>query len=64
MTATVLLVEDERNRVRGYELEGYQRTVDSQVKNLHRKIEENPGNPAVVQTVHGWGYRLGLTRDG
>ena len=31
------------NRVRGYEFEGYERTVDSHVKNLRRKIEEDPG---------------------
>jgi len=52
------------NRVRGYEFEGYERTIDSHVKNLRRKIEEDPANPAVVQTVLGSGYRLGLTRDG
>jgi DNA-binding response OmpR family regulator len=52
------------NRVRGYEFEGYERTVDSHVKNLRRKIEEDPGNPAIIQTVLGGGYRLGLTRDG
>jgi len=52
------------NRVRGYEFEGYERTVDSHVKNLRRKIEEEPANPAIVQTVLGGGYRLGLARDG
>jgi DNA-binding response OmpR family regulator len=52
------------NRVRGYEFEGYERTVDSHVKNLRRKIEEDPGNPRIVQTVLGGGYRLGLPRDG
>ena len=52
------------NRVRGYEFEGYERTIDSHVKNLRRKIEEEPGNPAIIQTVLGGGYRLGLTRDG
>ena len=52
------------NRVRGYEFEGYQRTVDSHVKNLRRKIEADPGNPQIVQTVLGGGYRLGLARDG
>jgi DNA-binding response OmpR family regulator len=51
------------NRVRGYEFEGYERTVDSHVKNLRRKIEESPGSPRVIQTVLGGGYRLGLTRD-
>jgi DNA-binding response OmpR family regulator len=51
------------NRVRGYEFEGYERTVDSHVKNLRRKIEDDPGNPRIIQTVLGGGYRLGLTRD-
>src|SRR6266550_7624740 len=51
------------NRVRGYEFEGYERTVDSHVKNLRRKVEEDPGNPKIVQTVLGGGYRLGLARD-
>jgi len=52
------------NRVRGYEFEGYERTVDSHVKNLRRKIEVEPGNPLIIQTVLGGGYRLGLTADG
>ena len=51
------------NRVRGYEFEGYERTVDSHVKNLRRKIEGDPAQPRIVQTVLGGGYRLGLTRD-
>ncbi len=51
------------NRVRGYEFEGYERTVDSHVKNLRRKVEDDPGNPRIVQTVLGGGYRLGLARD-
>jgi DNA-binding response OmpR family regulator len=51
------------NRVRGYEFEGYERTVDSHVKNLRRKIEDDPARPRIVQTVMGAGYRLGLARD-
>jgi len=51
------------NRVRGYEFEGYERTVDSHVKNLRRKIESDPGRPEIVRTVLGGGYRLGLARD-
>jgi DNA-binding response OmpR family regulator len=52
------------NRVRGYEFEGYERTVDSHVKNLRRKIEQDPATPQIIQTVLGGGYRLGLGRDG
>ena len=52
------------NRVRGYEFEGYERTVDSHVKNLRRKIEDDPANPEIILTVLGGGYRLGLAADG
>jgi DNA-binding response OmpR family regulator len=52
------------NRTRGYEFEGYERSVDSHVKNLRRKIEADAGQPEIVQTVLGGGYRLGLSRDG
>jgi DNA-binding response OmpR family regulator len=51
------------NRGRGDEFEGYVRTIDSHVKNLRRKIEQDPGSPRIVQTVLGGGYRLGLARD-
>jgi DNA-binding response OmpR family regulator len=52
------------NRTRGYEFEGYERSVDSHVKNLRRKIEVDAGRPEIIQTVLGGGYRLGLSRDG
>jgi DNA-binding response OmpR family regulator len=51
------------NRVRGYEFDGYERIIDSHVKNLRRKIEQDAANPEIVQTVLGGGYRLGLARD-
>jgi DNA-binding response OmpR family regulator len=51
------------NRVRGYEYEGYERTVDSHVRNLRRKMETDPRAPRIVVTVLGGGYRLGLSRD-
>ena len=51
------------NRVRGYEFDGYERTIDSHVKNLRRKVERDPHEPRIVQTVVGVGYRLGLLRD-
>ncbi len=49
------------NRVRGYEFAGYERTIDSHVKNLRRKL--GPNGPQVVETVLGAGYRLGVPRD-
>ena len=35
-----------------------ERAVDVQVNRLRRKIERNPANPLLVQTVRGIGYRL------
>jgi DNA-binding response OmpR family regulator len=49
------------NRVRGYEFAGYERTIDSHVKNLRHKV--GPAGQAIVETVVGVGYRLGVTRD-
>lgn len=50
------------NRVRGYELAS-ERTVDSHVRNLRRKLEPEADRPVIVETVLGVGYRLGLARD-
>ncbi|HEX2807890.1 MAG TPA: response regulator transcription factor [Kineosporiaceae bacterium] len=49
------------NRVRGYEFAGYERSMDSHVKNLRHKL--GPKGADVVETVVGVGYRLGLRRD-
>jgi two-component system phosphate regulon response regulator OmpR len=35
-----------------------ERAVDVQVNRLRRKIEQDPANPLLVQTVRGIGYRL------
>jgi DNA-binding response OmpR family regulator len=51
------------NLVRGHEFEGYERTVDSHVKNLRRKIERDPHQPRTVVTVLGGGYRMDLVPD-
>ena len=50
------------NRVRGYEFAS-ERTVDSHVKNLRRKLEIDPADPVIIVTVLGVGYRFGLTAD-
>ena len=38
-----------------------ERAVDVQVNRLRRKIEHDPANPLLVQTVRGIGYRLVTT---
>ena len=44
----------------GYTYEGMERTLDSHIKNLRKKIEPDPSNPAYIHTVFGVGYRMSL----
>lgn len=41
------------------DFEGYDRAIDSHIKNIRQKIEEDPKNPIYVVTVHGLGYKFG-----
>lgn len=43
----------------GSDFDGYDRTVDSHIRNLRQKIEDVPRSPVYVLTVHGLGYRFG-----
>ncbi len=47
-------------RVQGYDCEGYDRTIDSHIKNLRKKIAEHLAGKEVISTVYGIGYRLNL----
>ena len=44
----------------GYTYEGMERTLDSHIKNLRKKIEPDPSNPTYIHTVFGVGYRMSL----
>jgi DNA-binding response OmpR family regulator len=44
--------------VQGEAFEGYERSIDSHVKNLRRKIELDPRQPRYVATVIGVGYKF------
>lgn len=44
--------------IQGVRYEGYERTIDTHVKNLRAKIEVNSRKPKYVETVYGVGYRL------
>lgn len=50
-------------RVQGYDHDGYERTIDAHVKNLRRKLGEDPRAPRFVETVTGVGYKLTASRD-
>lgn len=43
----------------GLDYEGYERTIDSHIKNLRSKIEDNSADPKYILTVRGVGYRFG-----
>jgi len=46
------------DRVQGEDFVGYDRTIDSHIKNLRRKLEPDPDNPRYIITVYGVGYKM------
>ncbi len=47
------------DRLHGIAYDGFDRSVDSHIKNLRRKLEANPLEPEYVLTVYGVGYKFG-----
>lgn len=45
-------------QTQGYTFDGYERTIDAHIKNLRRKLEDNPKEPQYIQTVYGVGYKF------
>lgn len=43
----------------GEDFDGYDRAVDSHIKNLRQKLEDDPKSPVYILTVHGLGYKFG-----
>ncbi|MBR8661227.1 response regulator transcription factor [Brevibacillus sp. NL20B1] len=44
--------------VLGLDFAGSDRTIDTHIKNLRHKIENDPRQPVYIKTVYGLGYRL------
>lgn len=44
----------------GEDFDGYDRTIDTHIKNLRQKIENDPKTPKYILTIHGIGYRFGV----
>ena len=42
----------------GYSFEGYERTIDTHIRNLRKKLEPNPAQPTYILTVYGIGYKF------
>ena len=46
------------NEVQGYDFEGYDRTIDTHIKNLRKKISEPLPDQEIIATVYGVGYKF------
>lgn len=44
----------------GLDFDGYDRTIDSHIKNLRAKIETDSATPCYIVTVRGVGYKFGV----
>jgi two-component system response regulator BaeR len=46
------------DKVQGYQFEGYDRTIDTHIKNLRKKLAEKLPDREIICTVYGIGYKL------
>lgn len=44
--------------IQGDAFEGYERTIDSHIKNLRKKLNASPEDPHYIKTIYGVGYKL------
>jgi len=51
------------NQVQGYDFEGYDRTIDSHIKNLRKKIAQRLPGQEIISTVYGVGYKFSASFD-
>lgn len=47
----------------GFSYEGYERSIDTHIKNLRKKIEKDARDPQYIMTVFGMGYKFGGIPD-
>ncbi len=45
-------------RVQGYDCDGYDRTIDSHIKNLRKKIAIHLPDQEIITTIYGLGYKM------
>jgi two-component system alkaline phosphatase synthesis response regulator PhoP len=45
-------------RLHGNDDSGFDRSIDAHIKNLRRKLEDDPADPRYIQTVYGVGYQF------
>ena len=44
--------------IQGIRYEGYERTIDTHIKNIRGKIEQDTRSPKYIETIYGIGYRF------
>lgn len=47
----------------GYDYDAYDRAIDTHIKNIRQKIEDNPKKPVYIKTIYGMGYKSGGIDD-
>lgn len=47
------------NSVFGMDYDGYDRSIDTHIKNLRHKLKEDTKDPKYIKTIRGLGYRFG-----
>ncbi|MDR1108012.1 MAG: response regulator transcription factor [Spirochaetaceae bacterium] len=58
--AKIFTREEILDAIKGAGYDGFDRSVDTHIKKLRAKIEDDPKTPKYIITVYGMGYRLGL----
>ena len=46
------------NKAFGIDYDGFDRTIDTHIKNIRHKIEDDPKNPKYIISVYGMGYKF------
>ena len=54
----VLTREQIIDRIWGHDYFGDTKTLDVHIKRIREKIEKNPNNPEIIQTIRGLGYKF------
>jgi DNA-binding response OmpR family regulator len=60
---TKIFTRDEiLDSIKGTSYDGFDRAVDTHIKNIRAKIGDNPKSPRFIITVYGMGYRFGAAQ--
>jgi DNA-binding response OmpR family regulator len=46
------------NKAFGIDYDGFDRTIDTHIKNIRHKIEDNPKKPKYIISIYGMGYKF------